>query len=133
MSGQAESLMSPAQVAVLFRVHPNTVTQWERAGKLTAVRTAGGHRRFREAEVRALLRGGDVELLPTRVVAALFRVDPKTVARWAVEGLLLPFCTPGGMRRYYGSEVRALQAGEDPEAARKLAEADRDRIAWGPP
>jgi excisionase family DNA binding protein len=50
-------LLTPAEVAALFRVDPKTVTRWAKSGKLTAVRTLGGHRRFRESEVRALLRG----------------------------------------------------------------------------
>ena len=42
---------------MLFRVDPKTVTRWAQAGKLSAVRTLGGHRRFHEAEVRSLLTG----------------------------------------------------------------------------
>lgn len=42
---------------MLFRVDPKTVTRWAQAGKLSAVRTLGGHRRFHEAEVRQLLQG----------------------------------------------------------------------------
>lgn len=49
-----EVLMTPAEVAALFRVSPKTVARWSRAGKLTALRTLGGHRRFRVDEVRAL-------------------------------------------------------------------------------
>jgi len=56
-SPDAESLLTPAEVAALFRVDPKTVTRWAKAGKLTSIRTLGGHRRFREAEVRALLSG----------------------------------------------------------------------------
>jgi excisionase family DNA binding protein len=41
----------------MFRVDPKTVTRWAKAGKLTSIRTLGGHRRYREAEVRALLSG----------------------------------------------------------------------------
>ena len=41
----------------MFRVDPKTVTRWAKAGKLTSIRTLGGHRRYREAEVRALLGG----------------------------------------------------------------------------
>jgi excisionase family DNA binding protein len=48
-------LLTPSEVAQLFRVNPKTVTRWARAGKITAVRTLGGHRRFRAAEVRAFL------------------------------------------------------------------------------
>jgi excisionase family DNA binding protein len=51
------ALLTPGEVAVLFRVDPKTVTRWAQAGKLSAVRTLGGHRRFHESEVRALLTG----------------------------------------------------------------------------
>ena len=50
-----DALLTPAEVAQLFRVSPKTVTRWARAGKLSAKRTLGGHRRFSEAEVRAFL------------------------------------------------------------------------------
>ncbi len=53
----AEPLLTPAEVAALFRVDPKTVTRWAKAGKLTSIRTLGGHRRYREAEVRGLLDG----------------------------------------------------------------------------
>ena len=52
-----EPLLTPSEVAALFRVDPKTVTRWAKAGKLSAVRTLGGHRRFRESEVLALLNG----------------------------------------------------------------------------
>ena len=47
-----DTLLTPAEVAALFRVNPKTVTRWARAGKITAIRTLGGHRRFRASEVR---------------------------------------------------------------------------------
>ncbi|WP_441349228.1 BldC family transcriptional regulator [Streptomyces sp. OK228] len=52
---EAESLLTPTEVATLFRVDPRTVTRWARAGKLTTVRTVGGVRRYPEKEVRELL------------------------------------------------------------------------------
>jgi excisionase family DNA binding protein len=52
---QAEALLTPAEVAALFRVNPKTVTRWARAGKITAIRTLGGHRRFRASEIRRCL------------------------------------------------------------------------------
>jgi excisionase family DNA binding protein len=59
MSGRkipdADRLLTPAEVAAIFRVDPKTVTRWARDGRLTAVRTLGGHRRYRETEVLALL------------------------------------------------------------------------------
>jgi excisionase family DNA binding protein len=52
---EVEKLLTPAEVASLFRVDPKTVTRWAKAGKLNSIRTLGGHRRYREVEVRALL------------------------------------------------------------------------------
>ncbi len=57
----SETLLTPAEVAALFRVDPKTVTRWAKAGKLSSIRTLGGHRRYREAEVRALLSGIPVQ------------------------------------------------------------------------
>jgi len=54
---KVDDLLTPAEVAALFRVDPKTVTRWAKAGKLTSIRTLGGHRRYRAAEVRALLDG----------------------------------------------------------------------------
>ncbi len=51
------ALLTPSEVATLFRVDPKTVTRWAKAGKISAIRTLGGHRRFHEDEVRTLLGG----------------------------------------------------------------------------
>lgn len=55
--------MTPGEVAALFRVDPKTVTRWAKVGRIGSIRTPGGHRRFRESEVRALLKapGTDTE------------------------------------------------------------------------
>lgn len=65
---EPEALLTPAEVAALFRVDPKTVTRWAKAGKLSAIRTLGGHRRYRAAEVQSLLAGlqGD-EVRPAAV------------------------------------------------------------------
>jgi excisionase family DNA binding protein len=55
-------LLTPSQVAVMFRVNPATVARWEKEGKLTSIRTSGGHRRYREDEVRALLKEGEPDV-----------------------------------------------------------------------
>ena len=54
---ESEPLLTPAEVAAMFRVDPKTVTRWAKAGKLSSIRTLGGHRRYRESEVRELLSG----------------------------------------------------------------------------
>ncbi|CAB4874446.1 unannotated protein [freshwater metagenome] len=56
-SDESETLLTPAEVAALFRVDPKTVTRWAKAGKISAIRTLGGHRRYRASEVRELLEG----------------------------------------------------------------------------
>ncbi|HEY1331135.1 MAG TPA: BldC family transcriptional regulator [Actinomycetota bacterium] len=50
-----EKLLTPAEVAAMFRVDPKTVTRWAKAGKLSSIRTLGGHRRYRETEIQRLL------------------------------------------------------------------------------
>lgn len=52
---RSERLLTPGEVAALFRVDPKTVTRWASAGRLGSIRTPGGHRRFRESEVQALI------------------------------------------------------------------------------
>jgi excisionase family DNA binding protein len=54
---ESEALLTPAEVAAMFRVDPKTVTRWAKAGKLSSIRTLGGHRRYRESDVRELLAG----------------------------------------------------------------------------
>ena len=64
MDGNSERLLTPGEVAALFRVDPKTVTRWAASGRISSIRTPGGHRRFRESEVRALLAGDDLEIQP---------------------------------------------------------------------
>lgn len=57
---EADALLTPGEVALMFRVDPKTVTRWAKAGRLTSVRTLGGHRRYRLSEVTSLLERGTV-------------------------------------------------------------------------
>ena len=50
-----ERLLTPGEVALMFRVDPKTVTRWASAGRIGSIRTPGGHRRFRASEVNGLL------------------------------------------------------------------------------
>ena len=70
-----DRLLTPGEVATLFRVDPKTVTRWAAAGRIGSIRTPGGHRRFRESEVRALL-AGEIATIPEQ--AAPERVSPPT-------------------------------------------------------
>ncbi|MEV7974077.1 BldC family transcriptional regulator [Cellulomonas sp. NPDC089187] len=55
MVKSTEELMTPAEVAAVFGVQAKTVAAWARAGRLDAVRTLGGHRRYRRSDVEQLL------------------------------------------------------------------------------
>ena len=54
-SPRRERLLTPGEVASLFRVDTKTVARWAASGRLRSVRTPGGHRRFRESDVNPLL------------------------------------------------------------------------------
>jgi excisionase family DNA binding protein len=54
---EAPELLTPAEVAALFGVDPRTLVRWAKAGQIGSVRTLGGHRRYRRAEVERLLSG----------------------------------------------------------------------------
>ena len=54
----SDVLLTPGEVAVMFRVDPKTVTRWAKAGRLTCIRTPGGHRRYSANEIRAVLSAG---------------------------------------------------------------------------
>lgn len=53
-----DKLLTPGEVADLFRVDPKTVTRWAHSGKLPSLTTPGGHKRFRRSVVNRFLEGG---------------------------------------------------------------------------
>lgn len=54
-------LLTPGEVARLFRVDPRTVRRWAMTGKIESIRTPGGHYRYHEAQIRELLDDQDDE------------------------------------------------------------------------
>jgi excisionase family DNA binding protein len=55
---ESDELLTPAEAARKLGVTPNTVTRWSRAGKISAIQTMGGHRRFRLSEIERVLCDG---------------------------------------------------------------------------
>lgn len=55
MGESEQEFMTPREVADRFGVTTKTLGRWARAGKISSVRTLGGHRRYRTSEIRALL------------------------------------------------------------------------------
>ena len=86
-TGGRDRLLTPGEVASLFRVDPKTVTRWASAGRIGSIRTPGGHRRFRESEVRALLRGATAETteapvsVPSQTTAATAPLGSRPLVR----------------------------------------------------
>jgi excisionase family DNA binding protein len=96
-----DTLLTPREVAELFGVCTATIARWAREGRLSPIRTPGGHRRYRSAEVRELLhenelgqgrRGGDPVMVDDAV--RLYQQG------WSVRQVAARFeCSYGAMRR----------------------------------
>jgi excisionase family DNA binding protein len=56
-----DQLLTPSEVAGLFRVESKTMTRWPKAGKTSSIRTVGGNRRFRRSEIRTLISASELE------------------------------------------------------------------------
>lgn len=50
-----DPLLTPAEVASMFRVDPKTVSRWANSGRIPALKTPGGQTRFRRSVIEALL------------------------------------------------------------------------------
>jgi excisionase family DNA binding protein len=48
------TFLTTTEVAAILHVTPKTISRWAKEGKLPFLRTLGGHRRYPEAEIRAL-------------------------------------------------------------------------------
>lgn len=68
-----DRLLTTREVAKLFGVDAKTVTRWAVTGRISYIRTPGGHRRFRASVVRALLAGATTNLGRTGEVGNLGR------------------------------------------------------------
>lgn len=68
------------------------------------------------------------ETLGRNDVARIFNVDPNTVARWAKEGVIGFFRSPGGSRIFPECEVKRVMRGDPPsDFVKRNAEKDRDK------
>jgi excisionase family DNA binding protein len=60
--GERDTLLTPAEVARILGVHQRTVTAWANQGKLPALRTLGGHRRFRRSHLNDAIAKANAEV-----------------------------------------------------------------------
>ncbi|MBU8816391.1 MerR family transcriptional regulator [Mycolicibacterium goodii] len=56
-AGSGEFL-APSEAAALIGISRDTIKRWEKSGRITAMRTPLGHRRYRRSDVEALLTSG---------------------------------------------------------------------------
>jgi excisionase family DNA binding protein len=124
MDGQSDRLLTPGEVAALFRVDPKTVTRWAASGRISSIRTPGGHRRYREVEIRALL-GIDDNDRPGQAsepADSIGRVRSRTI------GALLGLHSPRG-RAVPGPLISRVRT--DPTGSAEVRE--EARVHTGPP
>lgn len=50
-----DELLMPKQVATLLGIHPHTLQDWARSGRVRAVEITSGHRRYWRSDVEQLL------------------------------------------------------------------------------
>ncbi len=85
-----DRFLRPDEAAAALKVSDRVLQRLEAEGRLRVIRTFGGHRRYREPDVRALQKEQEAlqDALTAAQVAALFHVSIKSVWRWANEGRL---------------------------------------------
>ena len=67
-----EQLLTIKQAAQYLNVSQDTMRKWDAAGKLTPLKTSGGHRRYRKSQLDAYM-GGTVEIEePRETVCATY-------------------------------------------------------------
>jgi excisionase family DNA binding protein len=89
----SNDLIAPVEAAELLSVDPKTVGRWASAGKINAIRTPGGHRRFLRSEILAMIAVDGAGGTPPRVDGASLasigehdgrpRDDQEESDRWA--------------------------------------------------
>ena len=133
-----EALLTPAQVASILYVDPKTVTRWAIAGKITAIRTPGGHRRYLRSEIVTLRHGsagGSLVPTPTTGRATPAPGDVALVAGAVADAADLASVAAGAARREralaarLAAETVARRAAETAATLPRGADAATRRLA----
>jgi excisionase family DNA binding protein len=74
-----DDLLTPREVAAVFGVGTTTIARWARAGRLEALLTPGGHRRYSRSAVRALLDTDAEERAASRNGVLGGRREPRSI------------------------------------------------------
>ncbi|GLY89543.1 helix-turn-helix domain-containing protein [Actinoallomurus iriomotensis] len=100
-----DDLLRPREVAEIFGVRTTTIARWAREGRITAVPTPGGHRRYHRADVQTLLDARtDADASPAAREQDAVRLYEMG---WSIRRVAQEFgMSYGAMRRLLGRHVR---------------------------
>jgi excisionase family DNA binding protein len=99
-----DELLRPREVAEVFGVRTTSIARWAREGRITAVFTPGGHRRYRRADVQALLDADAAAASPSdREQDAVRLYEMGWSIRWVAQEFGMSY---GAMRRLLIRHVR---------------------------
>jgi excisionase family DNA binding protein len=105
----ADDLLRPREVAALFGVRTATIARWAREGKLTPLRTPGGHRRYSRADIRRLLAD---EATPDDVRQLAEDAGRLYDQGWSIRQVAEKFdYSYGAMRRMLGKQIALRNRG----------------------
>ncbi|GAA4492026.1 hypothetical protein GCM10023191_027090 [Actinoallomurus oryzae] len=111
-----DDLLKPREVAELFGVRTTTIARWAREGRLSPLRTPGGHRRYSRASLRALL--ADARAADARGVGEPAAADDAVrlyEQGWSIRQVAQRFdVSYGAMRRLLRSRVTLRTRGGRP-------------------
>ncbi|MGI5224751.1 helix-turn-helix domain-containing protein [Actinoallomurus sp. CA-142502] len=105
-----DDLLKPREVAELFGVRTTTIARWAREGKLSPLRTPGGHRRYSRADIRRIL----AEEATPREAAQQIAEDAVRLYNqgWSIRQVAGKFdYSYGAMRRLLGKHVTLRNRG----------------------
>lgn len=113
-----DDLLRPSEVAEIFGVRTPTIARWAREGRLTPLRTPGGHRRYTRAGIRELLgREAPLDASERRIAEDAARLYAQG---WSIRQVAARFeVSYGVMRRILAKNVPlrsrggSLPAGEE--------------------
>ena len=85
-----EKLITVSDAAAQLGVTKKTLQVWDREGKLTALRTAGGHQRYRQSDIEKLqgIEHDDADRNLVVVIECVDEVFPKSFENELVEDML---------------------------------------------
>jgi excisionase family DNA binding protein len=117
-----DQLLRPREVAEIFGVRTTTIARWAREGRLTPLRTPGGHRRYsRDAVVRLLAQDATLDEAERQWAEDAARLYDQG---WSIRQVADKFdCGYGVMRRIVRTRV-ALRNREATPASTARPELD---------